>query len=273
LKTMGKISHRDAYRQEEMDMVCAKVNDGVPAQNIRKSPRVLRGTVSCIAATVACGLAASLLLVASCASVSTERSAAAVAGKKAENEAFPPYSGETKRVQIIRFGVPQEIAAQYPELAEKRIGWGLYNTVIDEFSDTKRFQFIEEKAAIRDRIMQNWALSQSGIAVEEQQIDEKRGLSLPQYLVYAEVFEFSVRLSETVVGVAMKKVNTTQIGVQLRLVDVSNGQYTPTSGTGEATTTEKTVWITADQPFDQSTVGLATKRAVHAAVLALVKKM
>jgi curli biogenesis system outer membrane secretion channel CsgG len=218
-------------------------------------------------------LIAGMMIISSCARVSTEKSAAVLEGKAVQDEAYPPYSGEKKRVQIIRFGVPKEISDQYPELAEKRIGWGLYNTVIDEFYDTKRFEFIEEKESIRDRIMQNWALSQSGIAVEEQQIDQNRGLSLPQYLVYAEVFEFSVTTSEKIVGVAMEKVNATQIGVQLRLVDVSTGQYTPSSGTGQASTTAKTVWITADQPFDQTTVGLATKRGVHAAVLTMLKKM
>lgn len=212
-------------------------------------------------------------LIASCARVSTEKSSAVLQGKALQDQAYPPYNGEKKRVQIIRFGVPKEISDQYPELAEKRIGWGLYNTVIDEFYDTKRFEFIEEKEAIRDRIMQNWALSQSGIAVEEQQIDQKRGLSLPQYLVYAEVFEFSVTTSEKIVGVAMEKVNATQIGVQLRLVDVATGQYTPSSGTGEASTAAKTVWIMADQPFNQTTVGLATKRGVHTAVMDLLKKM
>jgi curli biogenesis system outer membrane secretion channel CsgG len=220
---------------------------------------------------LACGIISLACL--SCATVSTEQSAAALQGKKVENEAFPPYAGEKKRVQIIRFGVPQEVTSQYPELAEKRIGWGLYNTIIDEFGDSKRFEFIEEKEGMRDRIMQNWALSQSGIVVEEQQVDQKRGLSLPQYLVYAEVFDFSVRTSETVIGIAMQKVNTTQIGVQLRLVDVATGQYIPSSGTGEAANTANTVWISADKPFDQSTVGLATRRAMHAAVLALVKKM
>jgi curli biogenesis system outer membrane secretion channel CsgG len=209
----------------------------------------------------------------SCATVSTEKSTAAKQGKAVQDEQYPAYSGEKKRVQIIRFGVPPEITAQYPELAEKRIGWGLYNTVIEEFDASGRFTFIEEKKAIQDRIMQNWALSQSGIVVEEQQIDESRGLSLPQYLVYAEVFDFSVRTSEKIVGVAMHKENTTQIGVQLRIVDVASGQYTPTSGTGEAATTAMTVWLTPDQEFDQSTVGMATKRAVHAAVLSMVKKM
>ena len=219
----------------------------------------------------------SILLVAffilSCATVSTEKSTAAKQGKAVQDEQYPAYSGEKKRVQIIRFGIPPEITAQYPELAEKRIGWGLYNTVIEEFDASGRFTFIEEKKAIQDKIMQNWALSQSGIVVEEQQIDEKSGLSLPQYLVYAEVFDFSVRTSEKIVGVAMHKENITQIGVQLRIVDVASGQYTPTSGTGEAATTAMTVWLTPDQEFDQSTVGVATKRAVHAAVLAMVKKM
>jgi curli biogenesis system outer membrane secretion channel CsgG len=222
---------------------------------------------------IAVSIASCILLAASCASVSTEQSAEALQGKAVQNEAFPAYSGAKNRAQIIRFGVPKEITEQYPELAEKRIGWGLYNTVIDEFYDTKRFEFIEEKDLIRARIMQNWALSQSGIVLEEQQIDEKRGIALPQYLVYAEVFDFSVSTKEKIIGVAMQKENTTQVGVQLRLVEVSTGKYLPSSGTGQAATTATTVWIMADQPFDQSTVGLATKRAVHAAVLELLKRM
>jgi len=212
-------------------------------------------------------------LLSSCASVSTEKSAAAKEGAAVKDTPYPAYTGEKKRVQILRFGVPKEVTDQYPELAEKRIGWGLYNTLIDELYDTKQFEFIEEKDAIRDKIMQNWALSQSGIAVEEQQIDATSGLALPQYLVYAEVFDFSVSTKETIVGVAAQKVNTTRIGIQMRLVNVTNARYVPKSGTGEASTSATTVWIMADQPFDQSTVGMATKRAVHAAVLGLIKEM
>lgn len=222
---------------------------------------------------IRCGIMAFVLFLASCATVSTEKSAAVLQAQTVQDTGFPPYSGERKRVQIIRFGIPPEIAAQYPELSEKRIGWGLYNTVLDEFYDTKRFEFVEEKEAIRERIMQNWALSQTGLVAEEQQVDQSKGLAMPQYLVYGEVFDFSVSTSEKIVGVSMEKVNATQVGVQLRLVDVSSGEYVPSSGTAEATTTAKTVWIVADQPFDQSTVGLATKRAVHAAVLALLNRM
>ncbi len=229
--------------------------------------------IASLAKLILCGIVLEFIFVASCATVSTEKSASVVRAKTVQSEGFPPYSGERKRVQIIRFGIPQEIAAQYPELVEKRIGWGLYNMVLDELYDTKRFEFVEEKEIMRDRILQNWALSQTGLMAEEQQIDASKGLAMPQYLVYGEVFDFSISASEKITGIAMEKVNATQVGVQLRLVDVSNGEYIPGSGTAEATTTAKTVWAVADQPFDQSTVGLATKRAVHAAVFELLKRM
>lgn len=209
----------------------------------------------------------------SCASVATEKALSVQADNAVRDEPFPAYDGSKKRVQILRFGVPQEIAERYPELAQKRVGWGLYNTVIDELYSTGRFEFVEEKASIRERIMQNWALSQSGLVVEEQQIDGSSGMSLPQFLVYAEVFDFSVNSAEKIVGISAEKVTTSLIGIQLRIVDVATGQYIPSSGNGEASTTAKMVWITVDQPFNQSTVGLATRRAVHAAVLSLVKKM
>ena len=213
-----------------------------------------------------------VLIIAGCASVSTEKSAELTLGQAVQNEAYPKFSGERKRVQILRISIPKEIADQYPELGQKMVGWGLYNTLIDELSVSGRFQFIEEKAGVRDRILQNWALSQSGAVAEEMQIDEKRGLSLPQYLAYAEITEFSVSTKEKIVGVSMEKENTTVISVQIRLVDVATGEFVPVSGSGGASTVAKTVWLSPDGEFDGSTVALATKRAMHSAVLGWVKR-
>ncbi|MBD3421995.1 MAG: hypothetical protein GF398_17930 [Chitinivibrionales bacterium] len=212
------------------------------------------------------------LLCLACATVTTEKAAGTTAAISAD-QPYPEYGGEKKRVQVLRFGIPREIADKYPELADKRIGWGLYNRLIDNFYDTKRFDFIEEKEAVRQRVMRQWALSQSGIVVEEQQIDESRGLSLPQYLIYAEIFEFAVSDEEKVVGIAMEQTKTTRIGIQLRLVDVATGEYVPASGNGEATTAAKSVWVLADKPFDQSTVGIATDKAVRGAVMKLLSRM
>ena len=37
---------------------------------------------------------------------------------------------------------------KYPELADKRVGWGLSNRIVEGFYDTRRFEFVEEKEAI-----------------------------------------------------------------------------------------------------------------------------
>ncbi len=208
----------------------------------------------------------------SCATVTTEKSKSVTPAAEA-TKPYPEYSGKKRPVQVLRFGIPKEIAEKYPELADKRVGWGLYNRLIDNFYETKQFEFIEEKEEIRSRVMDQWALSQSGIVVEEKQIDESQGLSLPEYLIYAEVFDFAVGKEEKISGISMEQKSTTQIGIQLRLVSVATGEFIPASGSGDATTTAKSVWIETDAEFNQSTVGIATDKAIRAAVLKLLERI
>lgn len=215
--------------------------------------------------------AALLPVIISCATVSTER--VQVNSETADLTApFPPYDGPKSRVQVVRFGIPEDIAGKYSELADKRVGWGLSNRMVEGFYDTGRFEFVEEKETILNRIVDQWKLTQAGIYAEEQPL-EAGGLKAPQYLVYAEVYEFSVSHSEVLVGVAMEKSNTTIIGIQIRLVDVATGEYTPASGTGEAKSTAASVWVHADLPFDQTTVGIASQRAVNVALRNLLKRL
>ncbi len=216
-------------------------------------------------------LASLLPVIISCATVSTERVQA-----KSETadliEPFPPYEGPKSRVQVVRFGIPEDIAQKYSELADKRVGWGLSNRIVEGFYDTGRFEFVEEKETMLNRIVEQWKLTQAGIYAEEQPL-EAGGLKAPQYLVYAEVYEFSVSHAEVLAGVAMEKTNTTIIGIQIRMVDVATGEYIPASGIGEAKSTAASVWVRADLPFDQSTVGIASQRAVNVALRNLLKRL
>jgi curli biogenesis system outer membrane secretion channel CsgG len=207
----------------------------------------------------------------SCASVSTERD---YAGYETADvtQPFPPYTGPKKRVQIVRFGIPDDIIKKYPELAQKRVGLGLSNRIIETFYDTNRFEFVEEKQTMLEKILEQWTLKQAGIYAEDDP-KEFTGLQAPNYLIYAEVYDFSVSYAESIKGVASKKTNTTIIGIQLRMVDVASGQYIPASGAGEARSTAEAVWASPNLKFDQSTVGLATNRAVHVAVLNLLKRL
>lgn len=211
------------------------------------------------------------LLLPACATVSTERVTSDY--EKADlAEPFPPYDGPKIPVQIIRFGIPEEIITKYPELADKRIGWGLSNRIIEGFYDTNRFEYVEEKAAILKRIQDQWSLAEAGVYFEEEP-QTNPGLKQPKYLIYAEVYEFSVTHSEILVGIATEVQNTTIMGIQLRMVDVATGRFIPASGQGEATTTGVSVWVTTDIDFDQSTVGIASQRALTVAIRNLLKRM
>ncbi|MBN1604103.1 MAG: hypothetical protein JW915_21005 [Chitinispirillaceae bacterium] len=225
--------------------------------------------------TIPNGISFLLLLIFSCASVKTEGVKSAVGTDLEKNiplQPYPPFSGEKLRIQVVEFKMAPEIAVQYPQLAEKQVGMGLSSRMIDEFYETKRFTFVEEKADMQEKLMAQWALSQSGIIAESQQINSD-GISAPQFLVYAELVDFSVSNSEVVKGLSLEKRATTRITFQIRFLNVSTGEFVPSSGTGEATSIAASVWVNPELPFDQSTVGIATQRALRNAVFELLKRV
>ena len=132
---------------------------------------------------------------------------------------------------------------------------------------------MEEKDEMIERVLRTWALSQSG-AVSESTAVQNGALKAPDYLVYAEVFDFSVGMQETILGIAAQQERMTKIGIQIRLVDVKTSQYIPSSGVGEVTVQKNAVVFSADQKsFDQSTVGQASQLAINTAVNMLIKRM
>jgi curli biogenesis system outer membrane secretion channel CsgG len=183
------------------------------------------------------------------------------------------YTGPKKRVQVMSFDLPDTLVKRYPELGQKRIGFGLANRLVDAFYETNRFQFVEEKDAVLNKIMKNWAMSQTG-AVAEASAVKTDGLLAPQFLVYAEVFDFSVGNTQEVNGLAAKERKVTRIGIQIRLVDVATSEYVPASGVGEEVERKNsTIWAASDAGFDQSTMGRASQAAINTAVLTLIKRM
>ena len=213
----------------------------------------------------------SILLCLGCASVRTE---GVNTGDLARFDAtpYPTYTGEKWRVQVLRFGVPAEIAAQYPDLHNKKVGWGLYNRLIDELFATGRFTFVEEKDEIQKKVLDQWALSQTGLVVEEQQIPTG-AMSSPRFLIYAEVMEFAVGRAEDVRGVKSSETTVTRVGVQIRIVDVVSGEYVPATGSGDAKTQGDAWFLNAQMNFDETTVGISTQRAVKMAVQQMIQRM
>lgn len=206
-----------------------------------------------------------------CASVKTE--GADIDASASQIQPYPLWEGEKERVRILELKVPSGLAEGYPQLADQNVGWGLMNRIIDELYQTGRFQLVEDKADIRQKLVQQWAMAQSGLVMSGSQEEETpQGLSAPQYFLYAELADFSVHKQEQVSGLMAEEKQKTSLMLQLRLVDVKTGEFIPASGTGSALTTGKGIWVNPDLSFDQSAVGLALNRAVNQAVHSLLKR-
>ena len=205
------------------------------------------------------------LLLASCASVRTEG-----VGPQAPLLPYPPRLGESIPVQLVRLSVPAEWAAAYPRLAEQGVGLGLYQRVATELSSCGHFTLLSDDTLVQTRILQQWALSQSGLYAE---IPVSQGLAPPRYLVYAELFDFSIGQNEEVRGFHSTETAMTRVGIQLRFVDTRDGTYIPASGLGTALTSGD-AWFTASSPsFSQTTVGIATGHAIHQALAAALAQL
>jgi curli biogenesis system outer membrane secretion channel CsgG len=215
-------------------------------------------------------LVAGLFWIQGCASVGTSSQALQKNNPPALNDG---YSGPKKRVQVVSFDLPDTLLKRYPELREKRIGWGIANRLIDAFYETNRFQFIEEKDAMLGKILKNWALTQTG-AISDSSAVKSEGLTAPQFLVYAEVFDFSIGSFEEVLTVSAKQQKVIHIGIQIRLVDIATGEFIPATGIGEESVTKTSVvWASSGETFGQSVVGKATQAAVTNAVFTLIKRL
>jgi len=137
-------------------------------------------------------------------------------------------------IQLLKIGFTEELYEMYPELKEKRVGLGVTNIVIEYLEITNRFVFT--------------------------------------------VYDFSVSEDEVVkVNGQSKTTQTTRLGLQVKFVDAETGEVIVGSGLGEASTI-KTVSILdgIDEDgvkFNQSTIGITTKKALETASSRIVTRL
>jgi hypothetical protein len=195
--------------------------------------------------------------------------------KKQSMDVVSDYNDSLKYpIQILKIGINEELYEMYPELKDKRVGLGVANMVLEFLDITNRFVFTEDKLEIKERMINQFKASAKGFT--ENVIDGKGKIKLAKYFVYVEVYDFSVSEDEVVKinGVA-KTTQTTRLGLQVRFVDSETGELFTGSGLGEASTI-KTASIlddVTDIKFNQSTIGITTKKALETGSSRIVSKM
>ena len=178
-------------------------------------------------------------------------------------------------IQVLKIGINEELYELYPELKDKRVGLGVTNIVIEYLEYTGRFVFTEEKEEIKQRMIAQDKASDKGVSSNK--IEVKGNVVLAKYFVYIEVYDFSVSEDEVVkVNGEQKTTQTTRLGLQIKFVDAETSEVLVGSGLGEASTikTESILDGVEDGvKFNQSTIGITTKKALETASSRVVTRM
>jgi len=180
------------------------------------------------------------------------------------------YDGEPEGIQLIQISIPQNIINQYPELRDKRVGFGMTNRIIEVLEEAGRFYFVEEKDEVINKIVQEWERSVDGLLEEELNVGK---FATTKWFAYAEVYDFAVSNQEEIKRRKAKITNTTMVGIQVRLVNVETGRYITGSGLGTSAKEGEGLLKNLDMSFDQSTVSFATTGAVITAVANVLRRL
>jgi hypothetical protein len=177
-------------------------------------------------------------------------------------------------IQVLKIGINQELYDMYPELKDKRVGLGVANIVLEYLESTDRFKFTEDREEIKQKMIAQDKASDKGISSNK--IEVKGNIVLAKYFVYIEVYDFSVSEDEVVKAVdGAKATQTTRLGLQVRFVDAETGEIITGSGLGEASTVKTSSILSdvEDIKFNQSTIGISTKKALETASSRVVSKL
>jgi hypothetical protein len=183
--------------------------------------------------------------------------------KRASIYSIPEYNGDPIPVALLNIGVTEDVLSMYPELRDYRVGLGLTNITVAFLDETFRFEFVETRDEIKDRMVNQYKASQKGFTANDVNIMGK--ITLAKYFIYIEVYDFSISEDETInLKDGVKNTLVTRLGMQVRAVDAETGLYMTGSGLGKATTTRELTFLNDDNleevAFNQSSIGVSTRK-------------
>lgn len=174
-------------------------------------------------------------------------------------------------IAVLPLGLSAETSRRYPQLAERNVGFGIHNMLVNHLYDTGRFRFVEDKPEVVEDLLERQWTASTGAVSAESAVRYGRLLGA-RHVLYGEVYDFSTR------RLGRKRAET-RIALQIRLVDVETSEYVPASGTATVTREGKKAAAETyprgadDLAFARSTVGEATGEAVAAAVEQLMARL
>ena len=209
------------------------------------------------------------LLLVGCGTMKTTTEGDAI--EKVDISTVADYDGEKISVQVTTIDLTK-LFELYPTLAEKNVGLGFAESVLDYLDETGRFIFTEEKSELKQKMVTQFKASKKGVF--DSPINGKGKIKAARYFVYVTVADFAVDENEVTEGFKSKVEVITFIRLQVRFVDAETGQVRIASGEGESKKVGEGFLKSLDNmKFSQSTVGKASRKSLETATAKVVEKL
>lgn len=173
------------------------------------------------------------------------------------------------------------VLGSFNELKDERwkdehIGFGLRSLITQSFFDVGTFTIIEEKPEIREKLQDMsqgmWTSSDKKHDIKKETQDAK--LMGAKYIAYGRVYYIGRPQTKVTIGVLQARVSDTVIRIEITLQNIENGKTIKKSGAGTAEIVANSIFFEVRDDsvlFDETAVGVATKKAIGQAVTDIMK--
>ncbi|MCK4494267.1 MAG: caspase family protein [Methylococcales bacterium] len=215
----------------------------------------------------------SLLLLFSCARIESSKIPFIANSEPVERFDFTDINGARHNVMVFPWNISKIDLEKYPILKDHRIGFGVTNRLIDVLFDTNRFEFIEEKQEIANRLIQQMTQCQQSKVCDSKSIDQLK-LKTADYIIYPEVYHFGIENHTNINGISTSNKQFVEIGIQLKII---NARTATTESIGsyigqKVLKSEGDIFNNSTINFSQSSLGKATDKAIKGAIFKLIKR-
>ena len=189
------------------------------------------------------------------ASVSTEQYVGEFEKQKSMDEVVVT---KVDGLKILEVRANKDMEERYPELAEKRVAFGLTQELQNVVSYIGRFNMIEADRDMQLTILNDLKANNAKI-------------SKAKYSGYVTIYDFAVNLKEEIKAGKVETINETIVGIQVKLINNENTQYVVGSGQGRASTVGKGFLMNPNMEWNQSSLSSASNKAMETAVVNVIK--
>lgn len=183
------------------------------------------------------------------------------------------YYGTKQTLMIYPWNISKVDLEKYPILREYRIGFGVSSRLSDILFDVGRFEFVEEKQEIINRLVQQMQFCKNGDFCKT---GKYRNLEIKtaDYVIYPEVYQFGIEKQTDINGVSTSNRQIVEIGIQVTVVNAYTAEVEAKgSYIGQKTlTVESDIFTNPKLDFSQSALGKATDAAIKGAIAKMLKR-